>query len=256
MGYLRAGGRSSRRRFPKSQLNSRAAAVRLARVSTYNSLKTLALVSTVLLALNGLIAMIGIPSAIMQLDVLDRIDLGTVSDAELESNDSREIMLGFVGMALYFAAGVAFLSWFHRAYTNLAHFGYERAHGTGWAIGAWFVPIISLYRPYQMACEIWRASDPEPPAELDILSKPPLLRAWWTLWIIGLVVGQIAFRLSLQASTVDALRTSTTIQIVADVLDLLAAPVAIMVVRELTRRQEARAAAMATGAYDIAKVFE
>jgi hypothetical protein len=227
-----------------------------ARVSTYSPLKTLAFVITVLLGLNAFMSLIGIPSSIMQLNVLERIDLGTIGDAEIESNDAREMMLGLLGMALYFATGMAFLRWFHRAYTNLDHFGHHRAHGTSWAVAAWFVPIISLFRPYQMACEIWHASDPEPHADSDFLSRPPLLRAWWTLWIVGLIVGQIAFRLSLQADTVDSLRASTMIQMVADVLDLLAAPVAIMVVREVTRRQETRAEAMATGAYDIAKVFE
>ena len=32
-------------------------------------------------------------------------------------------------------------------------------YGNGWAIGAWFVPILSLVRPKQMANEIWRGSE-------------------------------------------------------------------------------------------------
>ncbi|MDQ3033053.1 MAG: DUF4328 domain-containing protein [Myxococcota bacterium] len=225
-------------------------------MNEYSSLKTLALATMVFLALNGLASLVAIPSAMMQMDVLDRIDQGTIGQDEIEANDARESALGLVTMGLYFVTAIVFVAWFHRAYKNLDHFGHQREHGTGWAIGAWIAPIISLFRPFQMAREIWHASDPERGNEWAPPSSPPLLSTWWALWIIGNVVGQIAFRMSLGAETVDDFRTSTTVQIGIDALNLVSVPFAILVVRELTRRQETRAERMARGAEDLAKVFE
>lgn len=225
-------------------------------MNEYRSLQAIALVTMVLLGLNGLSSLIAIPSALMQLDVLDRIEAGTIGDDEIAANDAREGALGLATMGLYFVTGIVFMAWFHRAYSNLDHFGHQREHGTGWAIGAWIAPIISLFRPFQMAREIWHASDPEPSADVVAGSSPGLLVGWWALWILGNVVGQVAFRLSLDADTVDDFRASTTVQMALDALNLLTVPAAVLVVREITRRQEARAARIANGAGDLAKVFE
>lgn len=222
----------------------------------YRSLQTLALATMVFLALNGLSSLVAIPSALMQLDVIDRIEQGTISDPEIEANDAREGALGLLTMGLYFVTAIVFVTWFHRAYRNLDHFGHQREHGTGWAIGAWIAPIISLFRPYQMAREIWHASDPDRGSERAPASSPPLLGTWWALWIVGNVVGQIAFRLSLGAESVDDFRASTTVQMGLDALNLATVPLAMLVVRELTRRQELRAERIRIGADDLAKVFE
>ena len=222
----------------------------------YSSLKTLALATMVCLAINGLVSLVAIPSALMQIDVLERIDLGTIDESEIEANDAREGALGLITMVVYFGTAIVFVTWFHRAYKNLDHFGHNREHGTGWAVGAWIAPIISLFRPFQMAREIWHASDPDRGNEWAATSSPPLLSTWWGLWILGNVLGQVAFRLSLGAETVDQFRTSTTVQMGLDALNLATVPFAILVVRELTRRQETRAERMASGGQELANVFE
>ena len=35
------------------------------------------------------------------------------------------------------------------------------SRGAGWAIGPWFVPILNLFRPWQIAVETWEGSDPD-----------------------------------------------------------------------------------------------
>lgn len=224
-------------------------------VPHYRSLKNAALATMLFLGANGVLSLVAIPSALVQMSVLDRIEQGTISDAEIDANDAREQALGLMTMGLYFATAIVFIQWFHRAYGNLDHFGHNREHGTGWAIGAWIVPFISLIRPYQMAREIWNASDPDRGAEWEPASSPALLSGWWGLWIAGNVLGQVAFRLSLGADTVDQFRTTTMVQVGLDALNLVTVPLAILVVRELTRRQEARAERIANGAADLAKVF-
>jgi len=222
----------------------------------FRPVATLALVVTALLALDCLFSAASILSAVAQLGVLERIEQGTIDDAEIAANDAREAALGGLGMALYLAAGVAWLVWFHRAYRNLPHFGHTPEQPTGWAVGAWITPILNLFRPYQIAREIWHASDPGRSHDMIAEGHPPLLAGWWTLWTLGNLIGQVSFRMSLGADDLPSIRDSTAVQLLLDVVNLVNAPIAIMVVRELTRRQDARAAQVALGAEEIAKTFE
>jgi len=67
-------------------------------------------------------------------------------------------------------------------------FGAERRFGVGWAIGAWFVPVLNFWRPKQTANDIWSASDPT--AEGKHLGSP-LLTWWWLCFLLANWVGWI-----------------------------------------------------------------
>jgi hypothetical protein len=43
----------------------------------------------------------------------------------------------------------------------------------GWAIGAWFVPVLSLVRPKAILNDIWRASDPRVSAGSSLSPEKP-----------------------------------------------------------------------------------
>ncbi len=72
---------------------------------------------------------------------------------------------------------------FLRAYANGPALGlHDPRFGKGWAIGAWFVPILNLFRPKQIANDIWRGSDSALPAHASDswYNRPtPVLLAWW-----------------------------------------------------------------------------
>jgi len=86
------------------------------------------------------------------------------------------------------AAGVFFLRWLTRARfiaERHAGPGWFRA-SPGWAVGAWLVPVASLWVPAQAVADIIRASRgpvpgrPRPGQDVPGLR---LLRAWWALWL-------------------------------------------------------------------------
>jgi hypothetical protein len=86
-------------------------------------------------------------------------------------------------------SGILFAVWFYRAYQNLPALRTSGRLATGWAIGAWLVPIVSLFMPKQIANDIWRTSDPslpENPGNLWLGGKvAPIVHWWWGLWIGG-----------------------------------------------------------------------
>ena len=96
---------------------------------------------------------------------------------------------------------LTFIPWFHRAYSNLPRLGFrELRYAPGWAIGSWFVPILNLWRPKQIANDIYRGSDPAQAPGSNFWKEPitPLLGWWWGLFIGGRFVEQLGVTMALE----------------------------------------------------------
>jgi hypothetical protein len=163
--------------------------------------------------------------------------------------------------ALWFLVSAAlFLAWFWRAYANLPALGARGLrYGRWWTLGAWVLPVFSLFRPKQLLNDIWRASDPALPADLgdDWRRRPvsPLLGWWWTIFLASVLVRSITteavhaaasvMTLGLLPAQLDRFQASADMQVLADLLTVLAGLLAVGVVRRTTMRQERRAAHLA-----------
>jgi hypothetical protein len=193
------------------------------------------------------LAVLAAVSDAFEISLLSRIENGeTVSDGEVTFNDARQGIIGLVQFAVFFATVVVFLMWFSRAYRNVERLGaHPLRYKPGWAIGAWFVPILNLFRPKQIANDIWRGSDPELPDRPDPVDwrggRIPFLLfgLWWWLWLIANWAGTAAFRAS--DDSVAALKTGSIAYLISDSLTALAALLCAIVVMRITRRQEERA---------------
>ncbi len=65
--------------------------------------------------------------------------------------DQYAAVFGLLRVVAFLASIVTFLAWFWYAYNNTIAFDTEPPpYEQGWALGAWFVPIINLWRPLQM----------------------------------------------------------------------------------------------------------
>jgi eukaryotic-like serine/threonine-protein kinase len=99
---------------------------------------------------------------------------------------SYDKWVGLYAIVFVLCAGV-FIAWFFRAYSNLRRLGVQNLrYGKGWAIGAWFVPILSLVRPKHIANDIWRGSEPgaDVAARWHQVSVPGLVHWWWAMFLI------------------------------------------------------------------------
>ena len=80
---------------------------------------------------------------------------------------------------------------FYRANANLRSLGVRGLqHTPGWCAGYWFIPIISLFKPYQVAVEIDEFSR----SSGSWLSPPPI-GLWWAFWLISNFLSNIETRL-------------------------------------------------------------
>ena len=66
------------------------------------------------------IEIVNLLSSYMQYDLLQTIaNGGIVSDETIESNDTREVVVGIIYFIAYLISGITFIMWFRRAYFNL-----------------------------------------------------------------------------------------------------------------------------------------
>ena len=153
---------------------------------------------------------------------------GEISTETANANDTREQIIGIVYLIAFVISAVTFIQWFRRAYFNLHLRVNHLSQTEGWAAGSWFVPIVSLYRPYQIMKELYQETK-------ALLTKNGLnnenistssLGWWWTLWVISSFLGQFVFRYSMKAESIDELTISTVASMIENVVGIPLAPLA------------------------------
>ncbi|MFD9391745.1 DUF4328 domain-containing protein [Streptomyces sp. NPDC060000] len=150
---------------------------------------------------------------------------------------------GYVQTAALLACVVVFLCWFHRVRVNAEVFrpdGHSKSRG--WAIGAWFTPVVNLWYPRRIALDIWDASSPG--TAWDRPRPHGLVNAWWAMWIVSLLADRASSRKHARAGTAgtaEEIYSAMPQVIFADLADLVAAALAIAFVLRLTRMQNEKA---------------
>lgn len=197
-----------------------------------------------------IVNVIGILSGFAQAELLNRAIAGeTITWSEATANDAREAAVGFAQSVLYIASAVVFLMWVYRTHKNLPPLGAAGLRFTpGWAVGWFFVPIMSLFRPYQAVAEISKASDPNVDAtggtSWKSVSPSPLVRWWWAFFLISSYVGYIVFRIALPivlySEELSDFLTLTYANMVCDAIDVVGILITILMVKRITQLQETK----------------
>lgn len=79
------------------------------------------------------------------------------------------------------ATEIVFLIWFHRARINAERFDWRQRRARAWTFWGWIIPLASLWIPFQLMGDIWRAGLPS-----DERSRTAWLPAcWWISWLLA-----------------------------------------------------------------------
>lgn len=197
----------------------------------------------VLLVLYIVATVVAIFSDISGINIASRLASGDyVSLSEATRFDTQFATIGITQTLVFIVTSILFCVWIHRVYKNLPALNANGLkYSPGWAVGWFFVPIMNLFRPYQVTTEIWKASNPDVTikGELDWKdsSLSPLLPCWWSLWILSGIVGNIVSRLYLSANDVDSLSASYWGYLVLDILDVAATVLLVTIVIKIDHRQ-------------------
>ncbi|MCF3122161.1 DUF4328 domain-containing protein [Streptomyces arenae] len=164
---------------------------------------------------------------------------GADVERDAERADSLYAASGVLQVVALIATAVVFIVWFHRVRVNAEVFAPdEHRMRRGWAVWGWLVPIVNLWFPRRIALDVWHASEARRPVTDD---SPGLLNAWWSLWVADLLVGRWASRTYLRAEDPEEITSAVANMMIADVLDIVAAVLAVVFVHRLTRMQDLRA---------------
>lgn len=150
-------------------------------------------------------------------------------DAALNASDARQDWVGLLQAAVYLPTMVLVLMWIHRANYNARRLGarglrFSPAGSIGW----YFVPILTLWRPYQAMKEIWQASL----APQNWLGRPVpvLLPMWWALWLVSIPLDRLHLRLWWSVDENSAVDDFIAANIAAQVVAVWEIPLALVLV--------------------------
>jgi hypothetical protein len=203
--------------------------------------KERAKIAQILIWVVMIVDIIAIVSSYLQYNLLVALqNFEEISDETIASNDEREQLIGFLSLAILLISSITFIQWFRRAYYNL-NIRTICSYTDGWAAGAWFIPIILLFRPYQIMKEMWIKTSRliELNTEKNEGSNSSIIvGVWWTLWIISSFVGNYVMRISFKAETIENYINSTIGDIAMSITGIPLAIVAVLMIKKYSKKEE------------------
>jgi hypothetical protein len=215
------------------------------KVIKYNPMRDLSNWVQAVFFISALVAFTSIMSGFMQSQLLnDALNGKYISLAAATTNDNREALIGWIQIITMVIAAIIFLIWVHRANKNLHAFTNPLLRfSPGWAVGWFFIPIMWLFRPYQVVNEISKASDPNINPALNNLDNYPasaIVGFWWAFFLISNYIGWFAFRYFLRDDTIRDLLDSTYAYMVSDAVDVVGFIITLIMVRKISQSQDKR----------------
>jgi hypothetical protein len=192
---------------------------------------------TILLATTivGDVANIGV--TIAELATLQRYRDGAASELEVVRAIDRSGAVGITALVLAVLTGIVWLVWQHGSQSNLRDAGIRGLGFTpGWATGWWLIPIANLWKPFQATRELHKASAGA--ERWWEMPTPALLAWWWTGWIAFNVLDGVASGFFAGDDvSIGSYIAGDRFSIAGDLLSTATAILAILLIREVMRRQ-------------------
>lgn len=167
--------------------------------------KARAVAAMVLMAGAVLVDFLGIGVSFVEYNLYARAARQAVPNQEEESVLLMVGAVGIIQFLVLIGTAIAFCMWMYKAHQNLRLLEVSGMRFTpAGAAACFYLPFINLWRPCQVAQEIYRASDPtqalDAPTQWRANSGSFSIGIWWTFWILNNIASQIAFRMDLKGN--------------------------------------------------------
>ena len=151
----------------------------------------------------------------------------SVSLDEIRDSDARADFLNTTLLVLMAVTAACFITWLYLEYRRVQRANEPTRFVAGWAIGAWFVPFLNWFRPYQVMEDVWKAT-------AGRAKSRALVGAWWGCYLGSLLV-LFAAGSGEDAQTLEDALNQNSFYIARAVLVLVAAVLALLMVRAVLR---------------------
>lgn len=137
------------------------------------------------LLVNFCLVALGLWSTMLEIALIERIANGsTVSQLDIASNDARQQIIGQIQFTVYVVCAIFFLQWTYFLARNARNLGGSSLNiSPGWAVGWYFVPFASLWKPYQAIKNISRVLRSDISLDIRQAKRPLILPIWWAFWV-------------------------------------------------------------------------
>jgi hypothetical protein len=201
-------------------------------------LRNLGVAVIVLLGVQIVCFGIGIAAHVRRINLVDDIFAGrTPSQRTWNSTNLLADTFTTIGFILFVACAIVWLIWQHRGQANARTLTGNRTKFTpGWAVGWWFIPLANLFMPFLTMLDLARTSVGRERWRTQGFSV--LIPLWWIAWLgfvftgLGLSGGGVSY---------SAMRNDDRLAIVSASIGIVAAALALWIVRAVTDRQDAEA---------------
>ena len=174
-------------------------------------------------------------STAMEIDLLREIQDGKIpSISRAAANDDRQRAVSSLYFLTFVSTAVSFCFWIHRVTRNLGPLGNaEQRFSPRWAVIWWFLPLMQLFRPYQVVREVWTKSHAVP-------RGTTLLWLWWAAWIAANGMALVNSAAIFRGEEPEVRITADVIALVRLSLMFTAVMLAFVIVRQISALQEER----------------
>jgi Domain of unknown function (DUF4328) len=166
-----------------------------------------------------------------------------VEPAERLAHSATGAWVSMFQIVCFAMTGLAFVGWLYRARVNIRAMGMRRMqYRREWVIFGFLVPVLNLLRPYQVVCEVWKASDPSAldPMGWKEVRTPPLLKAWWLSFLVYLALEVLASALVGGGAGMQRFRAAYNLELIGDLCAAISASLAYFVVMGISENQHAK----------------
>jgi hypothetical protein len=164
-----------------------------------------------------------------------RPDGVTVADGE---RIDRLTLWTSVEVLALLVTGVLFIVWLYTVHRSSRMDRRVMHHTSGWAIGGWFVPVLNLWRPFQVVSDVRRGATGDADAGVSFRQG-----WWWGTWVALTVASGVVSALYRRVAAapvgpeyVDALGDAASWERLACGLSIVSALLAVLVVHEIRAR--------------------
>jgi hypothetical protein len=152
-----------------------------------------------------------------------------------EAHGRQFLVLRGIQVAAWTATITLFLAWLDRAQQNARVLGASGLGSRGQMVAAFLVPGLNLVRPIPIMRALWLAS--APPGTSPRGTMPPWVRWWWALVLAAVVAHLGAAALAAEGWRPLDLGGPMQLLLVAELLEIGAAVLTMLLVRGVTDRQ-------------------
>ncbi|WP_431913536.1 DUF4328 domain-containing protein [Nonomuraea jabiensis] len=182
-------------------------------------------------------SLVGVATAGINLwyaSLVDRMvnDFESVSGAAMRTGELLALGSRVARIFIFLMAVAGFLAWLFRVRSNAVSLSLTgHRHGRFWLIAGWVMPIGWFWIPKQIVDDIWRASTPPNSAK-------GLINAWWAIWLTAWVTAKATWGLLYLSIDLEGIAFALRLEVIGLGLMLIAAVLAIGVIRKITSAQE------------------